>query len=137
MAKIDWVEQRLLNWMRWHASGCTLGLGYGRSILASLAMMGASRSDQREAVIPTVDWDAAEVDDAVKALPSALKATVLEFYLGRGGLKDKARRLCCTQKTVTNRIEQAHRLLADHFTAKADRRRFERSRVEELQRTVE
>ncbi|WKB52299.1 hypothetical protein [Eleftheria terrae] len=136
MARIDWIEHRLLNWARWRLTRGSAGLGYGTSVLASLAMLGGGRSEYREAIIPITDCDAAEMDDAVKLLPSELKAAVLEYYLGEGGMRAKAARLCCTEKTVHNRVDQAQRRLADHFTARKDRAARERRRVEGVQQAA-
>lgn len=133
MARIEWVEQRLQNWARWRLMSGSGVLGYAG---VNLAEAGGVREPYAEAPIPVTEVEASETDTAVERLPGHLKATVLELYLGQGGIRDKLKRLCCSEPTLHRRIEQAHRLLADHFTALDDRRRAERARVEALQRSV-
>lgn len=131
MARIDWVEHRLQNWARWKLSGGMGCLGYA-SVDLEQAGNGGDRDPYAAAAIPTNDIEASDTDDAVDRLPSELKVTVLEVYTGKGGLADKIRRLCCGESTVHARIGRAHRLLADHWTARKDRQDRERQRVEQL-----
>jgi DNA-directed RNA polymerase specialized sigma24 family protein len=129
MARVDWIEQRLQNWARWRLSGAMGALGYA-SVDLQAAMVDCDES--RGPAIPTIDCEARETDSAIGLLASELKATVLQVYLGRGGMADHARRLCCTRATIDQRIWRAHRILAEHFTAQKDRQRGERARVEAL-----
>ena len=133
MARIEWVEQRLQNWSRWR-----LGRGSGVLGFASVNLLAAAmpRDGSTEAPVPTSDVDAAEVDDAVARLPSELKATVLEVYLGAGGERQKLSRLCCSKATMHARIGRAQRLLAEHLAAREDRQRLERARVDALMGTA-
>jgi hypothetical protein len=78
--------------------------------------------------------EASATQDAINQLPRELSRTVEEFYLGRGGITDKARRLCCGESTVYARVELAHHKLASIFSDKNSRAREERARVEALQR---
>lgn len=135
MARIDWVEARLLNWARWRLTGRSSGrMGYAAVDLQAPA------SGQVDPwcgpSIPVSDVDASEVDDAVMRLPSELRVTVIEQYLGRGGERDKLARLCCSKATLHARIERAHRLLAEHWTAQRERREAERQRVMALQQAA-
>lgn len=132
MARIDWVEQRLLNWGRWLVMrGGSGSMGYAS---VALCDADAGRDGYIGAAIPTIDVEASETDDAVRRLtPGGLALTVIEHYAGRGGIKDKCARLACAEPTYHRRIEQAHRQLADHFLAQQDKRRAERERVEALQ----
>lgn len=131
MARIDWIEHRLLNWARWKLSYGGGALGYA-SVPLGVVTVG-ERSTADEAPIPINDIEAGETDDAVKRLPSELRATVVEYYTGRGGEQDHLRVLCCARATLHARVDRAHRLLADHFTARKDRAEEERKRVEALQ----
>jgi hypothetical protein len=133
MARIEWVEQRLQNWSRWVATRGSGMMGYAS---VNLADADAGRDGYASAAIPVSDVEASETHEAVERLPSELKATTCEVYLGAGGIKDKLKRLYCSEATLHRRIEQAHRLLADHFTAQEDRRRAERARVEALQQAI-
>lgn len=133
MARIDWIERRLLNWQRWKEGVGSGGLGYGNASVWDTTPM---RSTYREATIPTLECEAADTDDAVQRLPSELKATVMQVYLGKGGDSDHARVLACSVATVKARIWRAHRMLAEHFTAREQRLRAERERVEQVQRAT-
>jgi hypothetical protein len=127
MARIDWIEHRLLNWQRWKLGAGGGGLGFARVNLLAVHM---GRDSYTEARIPINDVEASETDQAVDRLPGELKATVIEAYLGEGGEQDHCRRLYCAKATLHARIGRAHRLLADHFSARTDRERQERQRVE-------
>lgn len=129
MARIEWIEHRLLNWARWKLGRSCGGLGYSSVNLASAS---SGRDGYVEARIPINDVEASDTDDAVARLPSELKATVLEVYTGPGGEGDHLRRLCCAKATMHARIGRAHKLLADHFNALDDRARRERARVESI-----
>lgn len=132
MARTEWVEFRLANWARWRLSQGSGVLGYAQVQLGDPTP--TARDPYAATPVPTNAIEARETDDAVQLLPSELRATVFEFYLGRGGHEDHARRLCCSVRTMYRRLELADRALAEHFTARADRARLERQRVEELQR---
>lgn len=134
MPRIDWVEQRLQNWARWVLMQGSGALGFARVNLEDADM---PREPWAEAPIPTNDVEASDTEEAVRKLnPPGLALTVREFYLGRGGIKDKCRRLCCGESTVYARIDQAHRQLADLLLADQQRRKSERARVEALQASV-
>lgn len=132
MARIDWIEQRLQNWVRWKLMSGRGALGYASVNLAAADM---PREPYADVPIPTSDIDASELDDAIERLPSELKATVHEVYLGTNTMREKMRRLCIAEATLHARIGRAHRLLADHLAARQDRRAVERARVEQLMRS--
>ncbi len=127
MARIDWIEHRLMNWSRWKLLGSLGGLSFAR---VDLTDADAGRDGYREAAIPISSVEASETNDAIERLPGELRATIAEFYVGNGGLKDKLKRLCCAERTMHDRIGKAHRLLADHFMAQQDKRKAERARNE-------
>lgn len=132
MSRIEWVEFRLQNWARWQLCRGGGALGYAQVQLASGA--NAGRDGYVTAVIPISDVEASETDTAIGRLnPPGLALTVREVYAGIGGLRDKARRLCCSEATVHARIGQAHKQLATMFLDAEQRRRAERARVEQLQ----
>jgi hypothetical protein len=134
MARTEWVEQRLLNWARWRVGKGDGPLGFAAVRLEGAVVEGGRRDPYMAAPVPTNAIEASETDDAIMRLPSELRATVLEFYLGPGGEPQHLARLVCSRATLFRRLDQADRLLAEHFTARADRARAERARVEELQR---
>ena len=131
MPKIDFIEQRLLNWARWRAASGSGELGYGRPDLGAAANGG--RGGYVEAVIPVSDGEAWDTDTAINRLhPGGLRLAIYEMYLGAGTAADKATRLGCSEPTLFRRIEQAHRLLADHFVTVRDRSVAERARLDRL-----
>lgn len=127
MARIEWIEHRLLNWARWKLGRSGGGLGYSS---VNWSSTGSGRDGYAEARIPINDVEASDTDDAVGRLPGELKATVVEVYTGPGGEADHLRRLCCAKATMHARVGRAHKLLAEHFNALSDRARRERERVE-------
>lgn len=133
MARIEEIENRLRNWSRWRE-----GAGGGRLNYSSVKwgppLPKASQDPYAAAPVPINDIEASETEQAVQLLPGDLKATVIEYYTGRGGEADHLRQLCCAKATMYARIDRAHRLLADHFAAKKDRQREERERLDLLQR---
>lgn len=125
MARIEWVEYRLLNWANWKLSRGGGVLGYAS---VNLANPDGGRDGYVEARVPISDVDADEVERAIGQLnPPGLALTVREVYAGPGGIRDKARRLCCAEATVYARIDQAHvqlaRLLSDQQRLRAQARR--------------
>jgi DNA-directed RNA polymerase specialized sigma24 family protein len=133
MARIDWIEQKMQNWVRWKVSQGSGRLGYSSVNLQNAEM---PREPYADAPIPTSDIDASEIDEAIGKLPSELKAAVHVVYLSNMTMREKLRRLAIAETTMQTRIGQAHRMLADHFIAKQDRQRVERARVEALQRSM-
>jgi hypothetical protein len=134
MARIDWIEQRLQNWARWSLMRGSGVLGYSAVDLSNPTP--GIRDPYAQAPIPTNEIEASETDDAVQRLPGELKITVIEAYVGTGGLRQKLARLCCAERTLHDRIDRAHRLLANHFLAQQDKAKAERERVEALQQSV-
>lgn len=130
MARIDWIEHRLLNWARWTEMPGGGALGYAA---VNLGTPNAGRNGYAESVIPVSSVEARETDDAVRALPGDLRYTVTEIYIGRGTLREKLGRLQCAEATMHARIGRAHRQLADHFSARQAKQQVERERVEQLQ----
>lgn len=130
MARTEWIDQRLQNWARWRLNRGGGMLGFAS---VNLADPNAGRDGYIEAPIPTSDVEASETEAAVQRLPSELRRTVIEHYIERGTIDDKLKRLCVAKATHYKRLDQADRLLAEHFTARLDRARAERARVEALQ----
>jgi hypothetical protein len=134
MARIDWIERRLLNWARWRLTRGMGGLGYAG---VNLAEAGTAAATDDPNPIPISDVEASETADALLRLnPPGLRLSVEEFYIGRGGVRDKCRRLCCGESTLYARIDQAHRQLADLLNEADKRRRAERERVEGVLRSA-
>jgi hypothetical protein len=125
MAKIDYIEFRLLNWARWKMRAG------GRLNYAGINWESAGTSSgYREAVIPIDDCDASVTNDAVLQLPKHLQETLLEHYTGEHtDVPTQARKLGCGVSTVHARIEDAHHRLSAYFYAKAEAGRVEQERI--------
>lgn len=132
MARIEDIERRLLNWARWRHGAGSGGLGYATVNLAAEG----GRDNFREAVIPTIDCEAEETDQAVLALSSELRATVEAVYLQGGTMAAKSRRLCCSEPTIYSRIDQAHRRIQSWLAERDRVRREQRARLEAMQRAA-
>lgn len=133
MAKIEWVEERLVNWARWR----TLRGGAGVLGFAGVQLGGANagRSGYVTSSVPVLEVEASDTDEAVQRLnPRGLALTLIEVYCEPGTVGEHAAKLCCSVPTIYARLDQAHRQLADHFLAQQTRQRTERERVERLQR---
>ena len=129
MALNDEMERRMLNWARWKLTGGAGVLGFSAVQFAAADM---PREPYADAPIPTSNIEASEMDDAVKALPPELRATVEIHYLDNESQSHKLGRLGITKAALYLRIGRAHRVLSDHFMARLDRQRVERLRVSRL-----
>lgn len=134
MARIEWIEQRLLNWAQWRIRGGSSGaLGYAAVDLG--AADNGGRGGYVEAAVPVVEVDAELTERAVRALQDDQRRAVQAWYLRSGGKDQAAVRAGCSASTMFARIEVAHVRLAAWFTERADAAKVERRRVEALQRT--
>lgn len=133
MARIEWIEHRLLNWARWKLMHGMGPLGYASVDLSDPTP--TQRDPYTEAPIPTNSIEAAETDDGIKALEPELRDTVAAWYLRRDGLAGALRQLGIGERALHQRIERAHRRLADWLNDRQERARTERARVEQLQAT--
>jgi hypothetical protein len=129
MARIEDVERRLLNWARWLIGGRSGGLGYAT---VSYGAVGADCSKVRESVIPTSEAEAVETDDAVKELATELQLVLAMHYRDGKSVAMISVESYCSVATVYNRLDRAHRLLDQTFSDRAEARRAERARVENL-----
>jgi hypothetical protein len=134
MARVDWIDRRLLNWARWKLGDSSGPGGYAGVNMANPTP--GIREPYEAAPIPVVAVEASETDTAVNALCLELRHTVTEFYTGRGGLSDHLQRLGCAKATLYARLDRADRELVAWFNAKDQRARAERQRVEQLQRAA-
>lgn len=133
MARIDWIETRLLNWARWKLTRGAGVLGYAAVDLTDPTP--GVREAYAEAPIPTNDVEASEIDDLMRRMQVChgdLHRTVVEWYIANVPLRKKLKRLCCSESTLHARIDKAHRLLAGWINDRADARRVERARVEAM-----
>lgn len=134
MARIQWIEERLLNWQRWRLTQGAGVLGYAAVNYANPTP--EVREPYAEAPIPFNDIEASDTETAVQRLPIELRRTVFEHYVGRGTMSDHLKRLQVTRPTLYARIDLAHRMLANDFSAQREKRDRERQRVEALQASM-
>lgn len=103
MAKIEYVEQRLLLWAEWVERG-------GWSAGGGLAMFNGEPSYWRVAYnIPLNDEQCWATNKAVEGLPAPLSDTTASYYL-LGGNQAKARH-SISAAVLSQRLDRAHRLL--------------------------
>lgn len=129
MAKIEYVEHRLRNWALWKA-GRSLHAGAGA------AQDGMPREPWADAPLPVCDPEAVETEQAVQALPEVLCRTIVVHYLGGGNERRRLELLDIGKTTLHERIDAAHRHLANWFTDLNQRRKTERERVESLRASI-
>ena len=103
MAKIQYVEQRLLLWAEWVERG-------GGSPGGMLAMFSGEPGDgSTNYNIPLNDEECWSTDKAVKGLPEPLSDTVKWHYLY--GSNTARLRLVITSAVLSQRLDRAHKLL--------------------------
>lgn len=117
MAKIDAIEQRLLNWARWKVSRGSGALGYA-AVNHARVEQGVDR--YREAIIPITDCDAEQTDNGVKSLGEPLVRTLDVVYVHGGSSEWKQRQLGCGAAAIKARVWESHRRLAWWFTEQAE-----------------
>jgi DNA-directed RNA polymerase specialized sigma24 family protein len=133
MARIDWIESRLLNWARWWAITKTGGGNYAH---AGYTERVDGQGWDAETVIPTNDAEAEETHQAVATLEPERRVAVEMAYLGTGSVAERARRRGISMATLYARVDQAHWVLARWFNDQEQARRAELLRVEALQRAM-
>ena len=127
MARLKRIQQRLDNWAIWSSRGAG-GRGFAtRSVLASDVW---SRGSYNHIPIPVLDEEAAETDEAVRALKLGkghLFKTLEFIYLKDLGVKETALRMQRAQSTIKAQLEQADHAIASWLEERAEE--AERRRV--------
>ena len=120
MARIEWVEQRLLAWAAW----LTVGDGNG---YPALSVLHEDWSPPSPGTTPTmkvgVPQSARQTHAAVLQLSERMQKTLRVHYVQRLPLADQAEWLGCQPGTVYARVEAAHAALAavmQHRTSRVD-----------------
>lgn len=132
MARDSVIHTRLLKWADWRAGLSHGGLGHAGSNLlkerVDCEQWGSGWS---------IDEESSETDLGVFQLPSELRATVEEVYLGGSSFRKVAVRLCVSASTVNTRLMAADRnlkvWLAERLGVKRERDALERARFEHVQ----
>jgi hypothetical protein len=136
MARIDYIEHRLLNWARWKEGGTSGGLGFSAMKYGEQAMTADYQARYRESSIPVDACEAEETDRAVAALDSTHKRTVEVVYLLQLSARGAAAKLCVSAPTVDQRLWAAHRSISRWLDDRRLAREAERARTEALQRAA-
>lgn len=110
MARIDWIEERLLRW----AQAVTVGDGSGYPVMSVLHedWMPPSPGVTPSMKVSVGRNDAASTHRAIGRLSQRLQTTLVVHYVLRLRLVDQAERLGCAVDTVHGRIDSAHAQLA-------------------------
>lgn len=132
MARIEWIEMRLLNWARWRLMQGSGPLGYAAVDLTDPTAM-VQRDPYTDAPVPTNAIEAGETEEGIRSLEEDLRAAVLAWYLRTDGLRGALRQTGISESTLHQRIDRAHRRLADWINDRQERARQERERVASLQ----
>lgn len=124
MARIEWVKQRLYNWVLWKERESRGGLGYA-SQAAFLAIAGSS-DRYREAAMPVNDVDAELTNSAVESLrvsQAHLYATLQFIYIKNLGIKETARRMMRAESTIKANLDAADHALSQWFGQHAEKQK--------------
>lgn len=126
MARIEWVRTRLENWARWCAQQGNSGLGYPTQ--TAFARLGG-KGTRSDVAIPILALEAAETDQAVKALrwtqPHLYKMLTLLYAQGLPR-HQVAIQMGKAESTVKRQLEDADHAIArwlQERKAQADDRR--------------
>lgn len=111
MAKIEWVHHRLERWALWKSKGGTLG--GASSSCAMWQNVQVDCPDRTDAPIPIDEIECGRTDQAILLLPEPLGLTTACYYLHDSG-RTRAQ-LGISSSLLSQRIDQAHRLLVDLF----------------------
>ena len=113
MARLERIKRRLENWAMWQERGVSGGLGFAtRSVLLSETW---SRGSYNGMVIPVIEQEAEETDQAVQSLKLTrpqLVATLECIYLRDLGVKATALRMQRAESTIKAQLEQADHAIA-------------------------
>ena len=113
MAKLEWIERRLGNWVRWRTQADRRSGGYPKAnILARWKEGWQTRGREAVAYVPINDAEAWATDKAIKALPTYLRETVEQCYLQSCSVTEDAVALGCSVSTVHARVSEANAQLA-------------------------
>nr|WP_316642870.1 hypothetical protein [uncultured Roseateles sp.] len=126
------MERRLQNWGRWKHGAGAGGLGYAKVRMGEPVVDGG---DLPDAIIPTVNCEAEETDQAIWSLSSELRATIEVYYVQGGSIARKAKLLAVAEPTIHSRLRRARPLIERWVTEKHQQRRAERERTEALQQS--
>jgi hypothetical protein len=111
MARIEWVHHRLERWAKWRATGRSTG---GAGCHPMWRQADSGDLGQRESVVPINDLECASTEASIKLLEAVLAETLVSYYLQDA--ERTRRRMHISSATLSQRITEAHRLLAAAWT---------------------
>lgn len=107
------TERLMLNWARWKS---------GASV--TLAMSSAydleARGRREATPMPLINGEGVEVDAAVEQLPPELKLVVIQFWTKGGTIRQKARTCGCVERSLYNRLDDAHHRIRCHLSGQRE-----------------
>jgi hypothetical protein len=112
MARIEWVHHRLERWAKWRATGRSTG---GAGCHPMWRQADSGDASQRESVVPINDLECACTEASIKRLSEVLAETLVSYYLQDA--EQTRRRMRISSATLSQRITDAHRILAVEWTA--------------------
>lgn len=126
MARDADIERRLINWADWLAGLRSHGLGMASVDMAADRVDGEGYDAPSRN--PIFDDEAEITDKAVRALVDNLRRTVVAVYIGPGGIKRIAQTLGISERTVHERIWQAHYRIKVWLSERQAQDRLQRER---------
>lgn len=117
MARIDWVEARLLRW----AEACTVGDGSGYPMMSVLhPNWSPPGGGQLPVMKVSKATDVLETARAIDQLSLKLHQAVVVHYCKRGTVERQCEELGCERATLYARVDAAHVALAELLTKAKD-----------------
>ena len=110
MAKIEWIDLRLTRWATWRVTGRSSTGGSSQHPM----WRGGRQTGYPEAVVPISEEECWKTDQAVRELPEELGLTLVHYYVG--GSRRTRQVMAVSPATLSQRIDQAHRLLAQKLS---------------------
>lgn len=130
MARIEHIKRRLANWALWKVRGDSGGLGFATR--SSFLRDTWSESTYNGALVPVLELEAEETDQAVESLRDTREQiywSLQAIYIDGVGIKEAARRLCKAESTVKAHLEQGDQAIADWLAVQAEQRQRKRDGV--------
>lgn len=112
---ISWVESLLCRWGRWAVRRELDGIGFVSQAKIMRGWSGRGDSYGNGTPMGFCAEDVQACDRAVMALPSGLRAVVVEHYQRQGSVRKTAEACGFAPKAVTQYLDRAHCLIARHI----------------------
>jgi len=103
---IEYINGRCNLWVKWSMTRLDAGLGYPHEC----AFIKIPGSPNHASPMDEAAW---EIERAVRSLERDLNKAMIEFYLRRGTVDQKARACQCGRRTLFDRVHRAHCRIAE------------------------